>query len=396
MIRVTLKKNRDFSLRHRHPWVLSGAIASINGPEPQPGETVLLTSADGTDLALAAWSPASAIRARVWTFDPTETIDTPFFQKRIAAALAAREKLAPLAPGRAARLLNAEADGLPGVTADRYANHLVLQLTTAGAQRHKPAITAAWQASLPCHTIYERSDTSAMAREGLPPVSGPLAGDAPPDLVEITEPSARFLIDIRNGHKTGFYLDQRDNRAILARFAPGADVLNAFSYTGGFGIAAANAGARHVTHIDLSVDALDLARRNAALNNQPDTQHTFTHGNVFELLRTFRDSRRQFDLIILDPPKFADSRGALMKATRGYKDIALLGLKLLRPGGILATFSCSGLVTPDLFWKITAGAALDANRDVRVLHHLSASPDHLASPHFPEGLYLNGLLCSVQ
>jgi 23S rRNA (cytosine1962-C5)-methyltransferase len=220
-------------------------------------------------------------------------------------------------------------------------------------------------------------------------------GAEPPEHVEIREDARRFWVDVRNGHKTGFYLDQRENRELVGRYAAGAEVLNAFAYTGGFGIAAALGGARHVTHVDLSADALALARRNAALNGLDPDAHTFEEANVFTHLRACRDRGASFDLVVLDPPKFADSRGAVMKASRGYKDIALLGIKLLRPGGILATFSCSSHVDAALFWKITASAALDSGRSLRVLHRLFAAPDHCVAPEFPQGEYLKGLLCSV-
>ncbi len=396
MKRILLKKTRDFSLLHRHPWILSGAIASTEGDAPEPGETVALVNADNQTLALGAWSGESQIRVRVWTFNPDEIPDAAFFSRRVSAALNARRHLDVLAPDAAARLINAESDGLPGVTVDHYAGFLVAQFTTAGAHRFKPLITAALREHIPCRGIYERSDVATMTYEGLAPQCGVLHGETPPYAIEIREDNRRYLVDVIRGHKTGFYLDQRANRQLLSRFTRDADVLNAFSYTGGFGIAAALGGARHVTHVDLSADALRLAQRNIALNNLSADAHTLTEGNVFEVLRACRDSRKTFDVIILDPPKFADSRAALMKASRGYKDIALLALKLLRPGGILATFSCSGLVDAGLFRKITAGAALDANRDVRVLHHLTAAPDHLTSLAFPEGDYLKGLLCAVQ
>ena len=249
---------------------------------------------------------------------------------------------------------------------------------------------------MPCRGIYERSDADVREKEGLQTVTGLLAGDEPPDQIEIYENDCRYLVNVREGHKTGFYLDQRDNREIIRRYANNAEVLNAFSYTGGFGIAAVAAGATSVTHVELSEQALDLAEKNTALNTCEVKNSTFIRGDVFEVLRKFRDEGRSFDVVVLDPPRFASSKGQLMKAARGYKDINLLGMKLLRPGGVLATFSCSGLMTPDLFHKVVADAAVDAGRDVQVIKRLQQSSDHPEGLCFPEGLYLKGLLCIVR
>jgi len=396
MKRVILHNDRDFTLRRRHPWVLSGAICRVEGGEPGPGETVAVLGGDGAALALGAWSGASQIRIRVWTFDPAEEVDAAFFGRRVQAALDARKRLDILEPGGAGRIVNSESDGLPGVTVDRYADYLVVQLTSAGAERHRNDILNALRARVPCRGIYERSDSATLAAyECLPPHCGVAWGEDPPEFIEIREDNRRFHVDVRRGHKTGFYLDQRANRELVGRYAQGAEVLNTFSYTGGFGIAAALGGARHATHVDLSTDALALARRNIALNSLDPGAHTLEEANVFEYLRACRDRGASFDLVVLDPPKFAETRGTVMKASRGYKDIALLGIKLLRPGGILATFSCSSHVDAPLFWKITAGAAMDSKRSLRVLHHLFAAPDHCVSPDFPQGEYLKGFLCAV-
>jgi len=395
MKRVILQKDREFSIRHHHPWVLSGAVKFIDGGTPENGETVAIINSANEVAAIGAWSGGSQIRIRAWTFNPDEIPDAAFFSRRVETALLARTHLDIFEPGRAGRVINAESDGLPGVTVDRYADFLVAQFNSAGAHRHKAEILDALREQIPCRGIYERTDSDTLAYETLEPSCGVAWGEAPPDLVEIREDNRRFLVDIKNGHKTGFYLDQRANRELVTRYARGADVLNAFAYTGGFGIAAALGGARHVTHIDLSRSALELAQRNVELNGLPLDAHTFTGENVFEALREQRDRGLSFDLVILDPPKFADSRATVMRATRGYKDIALLGIKLLRPGGILATFSCSGHVDAELFWKITAGAALDSGRTVRILHQLRAAPDHCTVPSFPQGEYLKGFLCSV-
>ncbi len=392
MIEITLRPHRDFSAMRRHPWIFSGAIAAESGT-PTSGETVRVCAADGTFLGLGAYSPTSQIRVRMWTFDEKQCVDEAFMRERVARAVGTRALFLAEDHVNAYRLVHAEADGLPGVVADLYDEWIVCQFTTAGAERWKQEIVAALQAYVPCRGVYERSDVDIRAYEGLAPTTGVLAGEAPPERVGILEYGCRYWVDVRTGHKTGFYLDQRDNRNLIKRYANGCDVLNAFSYTGGFGIAALSAGALSVTHLDLSGAVLELAQENARLNTCEVNPADFVQGNVFELLRKFRDENRSFDLIILDPPKFADSKGSLMKAARGYKDINLLGIKLLRPGGILATFSCSGLMTPELFHKVVSDAAVDARRDIQVLKRLQQAEDHPEGLCFPEGLYLKGLLC---
>lgn len=391
---VTLLPKREYSLTRRHPWIFSGAIGSVEGT-PQAGETVRVAAADSTILGFGAFSPESQIRVRMWTFNPDQIIDADFIAGRIAQAVANRGLFLAEDCTNAYRLVNAEADNIPGLIADRYGDWIVCQFTAAAAERWKSEIVAALQLFSPCRGIYERSDVDVRQREGLPQVCGILAGEPPPEKIEIYEHAVRYWVDVYHGHKTGFYLDQRDNRAIIKRYANGGDVLNAFSYTGGFGVAAVTAAAASVTHIDLSEPALALARENTGLNTCHVDESTFICGNVFDTLRTFRDSRRSFDLIVLDPPKFADAKGSLMKALRGYKDINLLGMKLLRPGGILVTFSCSGLVTPDLFHKVVADAASDARREFQIIKRLQQAEDHPEGLAFPEGLYLKGLLCRV-
>ena len=391
---IILKHNRDYSVARRHPWIFSGAIDKVSGT-PAPGETVLVQSSDGTKLGLGAWSPESQICVRMWSWNPAGTIDSAFFDARIAKAVKAREAVERLSRTNAVRLVNGEADGLPGLIADRYADFIVCQFTSAGADAHKGEIVAALRKAVPCRGIYERSDVDTRAHEGLAPATGVLDGEEPPARIEIEENGCRFEVDVHSGHKTGFYLDQRDNRAIIASFAQGLEVLNAFCYTGGFGVSAGVAGASRVTHIDLSAPALEIARRNVEINGLPADANEFIEGNVFDHLRKFRDSRRTFDLIVLDPPKFVDSKSHLMAGCRGYKDINLLAMRLLRPGGILATFSCSGLVTPDIFHKVVQDAAVDSGRDVQVIRRLQQAPDHPEGISFPEGLYLKGLLCRI-
>jgi 23S rRNA (cytosine1962-C5)-methyltransferase len=393
---VVIKKGRNYSIQRRHPWVFSGAVGSA-AAGLTPGETVRVVADDGTALGLGAWSEASQIRVRMWTCDPAEAVDAAFFERRIAAAIRLRTDLGVLrGDDNALRLVNAESDGLPGLVVDRYGDFVVCQFTAAGVERWKGEITGALARLLPaCAGIYERSDATVRDREGLDPVAGVLRGGEPPDQIQISENGCRYGVDVKGGHKTGFYLDQRVNRARVASVAAGREVLNAFAYTGGFGVAAGMAGAARVTHVDLSAPALDLARANTALNGIAGDRAEFITGDVFQVLRQFRDSRRAFDLIVLDPPKFVESKGQVMAGCRGYKDINLLAMKLLRPGGLLATFSCSGLVTPDLFHKVVADAAVDADRRVQIIERLQQGPDHPEDVCFPEGLYLKGLVCRV-
>ena len=395
MVDVVLKKGRDFSARHFHPWIFSGAIDRVAG-EPASGETIRVVAHDATPLALGSWSGDSQIRVRLLSFDPEATIDAAFLKARLQSAIAARSVLLASGVTNACRLVNAEADGIPGLIVDRYADWLVCQFTTAGAEFWKNELVAALADLVQPKGIFERSDADVRRYEGLEPSNGPLFGDCPPERIEITERGVRFLVDVRNGHKTGFYLDQRESRATVAEFAKDREVLNVFSYTGGFGLAALAGGAKSATHVDLSAPALAIAKENAELNGFPAEKNEFIEGNAFEVLRTFRDSRRSFDLIVLDPPKFADAKRHLMGACRGYKDINLLAMKLLRPGGYLATFSCSGLMTPDLFHKVVMEAAIDSKREFQVLRHLQQASDHPEGLCFPEGLYLKGLLCRVR
>ena len=391
MTAVFLKKGRDHSVRNRHPWIFSGAIDRLEG-EAAPGDIVLVRDAAGEALGFGAYSPTSQIRIRMLTFDPkAELGDDLFLADALGRALRARERLLKTGAVNALRVVNAEADLLPGVTVDRYGDWYVGQFTTAGADRRKKLIATILLNLWPAKGFFERSDADSRQHEGLPASSGVLAGEEPPETIEIAENGCRYLVDVRAGHKTGFYLDQRDNRAAVAAYAAGRDVLNVFSYTGGFGVAALAAGAKSVTNVDISAPALELAKRNFALNGLPDVAE-FIEGNAFEVLRKFRDSRRSFDLVVLDPPKFADNKNRVMGALRGYKDLNLLAMKLLAPGGYLATFSCSGLVTPELFRKVVGEAAVDAKRDFQIVRSLRQATDHPESVFFPEGLYLKGLI----
>ncbi|HSR36209.1 MAG TPA: class I SAM-dependent methyltransferase [Desulfurivibrionaceae bacterium] len=392
MATVILKKGRDKSVRHRHPWIFSGAIDRVEG-DPASGATVAVQAADGTPLGWGAWSPESQITVRLWSTDPKAMIDADFFRARLTQALASRPPLA--GSDNALRLVNGEPDGLPGLIVDRYADFLVAQIFSAGAEHWKNTIADLLLELTGCTGIYERSEAEVRDKEGLPRCCGRLAGAEPPPLIEISEGGFRYQVDIRQGHKTGFYLDQRDNRARVARYCQEAAVLNCFAYSGGFSVAALGNGARLVENIDTSAAALALARQNIALNGFAEERTRSTEGDVFRVLRRYVEEGKRFDVVILDPPKFIESRRHLERASRGYKDINLLAFKLLTPGGILATFSCSGLMDRELFERTVAYAALDAGREARVLEWLDQAADHPAALHFPEGKYLKGLICRV-
>jgi 23S rRNA (cytosine1962-C5)-methyltransferase len=393
-VKVTLNSGREGSLLRRHPWIFSGAVKSVEG-NPVDGQTVEVFTVDRQWLARGSYSSKSQIRVRILSFDLDEHVDKDLFKNRIAKAIALRKDIPGLDQTNAYRLIYAESDGLPGVVVDRYDDYLVCQFSSAGAEYWKDEIVNQLEAQWPCSGIFERSDSDSRLKEGYPDRITVLAGSSPPPLIAVREGYLNFLVDVYKGHKTGFYLDQRPNRALLMKYAANREVLNGFSYTGGFGIAASLAGSSHIINVDTSVETLDLAKQNFELNKAPMGQIEFIQQDVFNLLRTFRDGRRQFDLIILDPPKFVASASQLAGGTRGYKDINLLAFKLLRPGGILVTFSCSGYVKPDLFQKIIADAAVDAGREAHVLEYLAQGPDHPVALNFPEGLYLKGMVCRV-
>lgn len=395
MFTVTLKPKRDRPTRLGHPWIFSGAIAEIDG-EPALGEPVRVCSAQGDLLGVGAWSPASQIRIRMWQFGSDAPIDEAFFRQRLSSALAIRAEMGVRFRTNALRLVNAEADGLPGITVDAYDKVLSGQFTTAGAAWAKPMVVRLLMELTGAESFYERSDVDGRSHEGLPQETGLLAGKEPPEIVEIYEGDVRYGVNIRTGHKTGYYLDQRESRRIIASYAAGKSVLNTFSYTGGFGVAAQKAGATAVTHVDISAPALEQAKANTLLNGFAEDSAEFLQGNVFQVLRGFRDRGKTFDIVILDPPKFAETRSQTMKALRGYKDVNLMGIKLVSKGGYLATFSCSGAITPELFRTMVAEAAHDAGRSLRIVQELRQAPDHVESINFPEGLYLKGLLCYVE
>jgi len=388
---LILKPGREKSLKRRHPWVFSGAVAKVQG-NPGAGDTVGIRSATGELLAVAAYSPKSQIVARVWDWQEIP-IDREFFHKRIAQAVAQRKVLLDQPDTNAMRLVHGESDGLPGVLADRYGDTLVLQLTSAGAERWREVIADQLLEVSGASRIWERSDAEVRALEGLAPVIAALRGNREPTRIAISEHGLQFEIELERGHKTGFYLDQRENRLRVRALARGRDVLDGFCYSGGFALNARAGGAKSVTAVDSSAEALALARSNAELNRLAPAE--WLEGDVFQLLRRFRDQGRNFDLVVLDPPKFAPTAAHAAKAARAYKDINLLAFKLLRPGGLLVTFSCSGGVSADLFQKIVAGSALDAGVQAQIIERLGPGADHPVALNFPEGDYLKGLVCRV-
>ncbi|ACR30435.1 class I SAM-dependent rRNA methyltransferase [Burkholderia glumae] len=413
---VTLKPSKDKSLLRRHPWIYANAIEHVDG-KPAAGATVVVRSHDGRFLARGAYSPHSQIRVRVWSFDEAEPIDHAFFKRRIQRAVAHRQTM--VTSTDAVRLVFGEADGLPGLIVDYYVDdglprelppgqapeatpaagarrgQLVCQFMAAGVEAWKPAIVAALIGATGCPNVYERSDVSIRQKEGLEQTTGVLAGEAPPATLVTRENGVRYHVDVFNGHKTGFYVDQRDNRALVGQVSNGRDVLNCFCYTGGFSLAALAGGASRVVSIDSSGDALALAQRNVSANGLDPARASWLDADAFKTLRRLADEGERFDVVVLDPPKFAPAREHVDRAARAYKDINLSGFRLLRPGGLLFTYSCSGAIDMDLFQKIVAGAAADARVDARILRRLGAGVDHPLLTAFPEGEYLKGLLLQI-
>ena len=396
-----LRAGRDRSVKRRHPWIFSGAVEKVDG-EPASGETVLVKSAAGQPLAVAAWSPRSQIQARIWSFDTGARIEKPFFESTIRKAVQLREALPAFRHSNALRLVHGESDGLPGLVVDRYADVLVAQFLAAGAEYWREAILDALAGATGCEAIYERSDAEVRTLEGLQPRAGwaRTAGAEPPaergnrgaGRCPIVENGLNFRVDVEAGQKTGFFLDQRENRQRVRALAEGREVLDAFCYTGGFSLAALAGGAKHVTAVESSAEALEVARENLAANPLDASRIAFEKADVFSYQRLLRDRGRSFGLVVLDPPKFAPTAAQAKNAARAYKDINLMALKLLAPGGLLATFSCSGGVSAELFQSIVAGAAVDAGVDARIVERFGAAADHPVALSFPEGDYLKGLL----
>jgi 23S rRNA (cytosine1962-C5)-methyltransferase len=392
---VTIRAGREKPVLGRHPWVFSGAIESI-GTELEPGDVADVISSSGAFLARGMVNPRSQIVLRLLTWDEHETVDAAFWSSRVARAASLRKSTPK---DGAVRMIHAESDGLPGLVADRYGDFWVLQVSAAGIERHKADIVKAIAERFAPRGIYERSDVDGRDKEGLPHTVGLLHGEEPPEYVAITEPtvggkSVALLVSVKDGHKTGTYLDQANSRRAVAAHAASGDVLNLFSYTGGFALHAALAGARSVINVDSSEPALALSARMAA-NNGVSAAVSHVRANVFELLRQYKDEGRTFDVVVCDPPKFAHSSAQIDKAARAYKDLSRLAFGLVKPGGHLATFSCSGLVSPDLFQKIVWSASSEARREAQIVMRLSQGEDHPVLLSFPEGEYLKGLLLRV-
>jgi 23S rRNA (cytosine1962-C5)-methyltransferase len=391
---IRLREGKERSLLRRHPWVFEG---SIDRGKADAGETVRVESSDGRFLAWGAYSPSSKIRVRAWTFDEHERVDHAFFKRRIARAVAYRERL--VVASDSVRLVHGEADGLPGLIVDRYGDTLSAQFLSAGMERWREALADVLLGATGLQRLYERSDSGVRALEGLEPRTGWLRGAddskaAPHAVVTIREHDWRLTVDIAGGHKTGFYLDQRDNRAAFARWVRQfgcRKVLNCYCYTGGFSVAALAGGATDVTSVDSSAPALERACGHVALNGFDASHHTALDADVNQFLRQQMAAGATFDAIVLDPPKFAPTASHAERAARAYKDINRLAFKLLAPGGLLLTFSCSGGVGAELFHKIVAGAAADAGVDAAILQRLEGAPDHPTTMVFPEGEYLKGL-----
>jgi 23S rRNA (cytosine1962-C5)-methyltransferase len=386
---LRLKPGKEKSLLRRHPWVFDGAIASGGG---DPGETVRIESHDGQFLGWAAYSPQSKIRARVWSFDEAQRIDATFLGASCARAISARGLFDIQSNGM--RLIHGESDGLPGLVVDRYGDTLVAQFSSCGSERFKGAIVAALLKQTGLTRLYERSDASVRTLEGLPEATGWLAGSGSTE-VSITEHDWKLSLDVAEGHKTGFYLDQRDSRYKFCQYTRRMGfkrVLNCYSYTGGFTVAALSGGAAHVTSIDSSGPAIERAIANVALNGFDASRTTMLDADVNASLRQYLKDGVTFDAIVLDPPKFAPTAAHAERAARAYKDINRLALMLLEPGGALFTYSCSGGISADLFHKIVAGAGIDARVDAYITERMGGAPDHPMTVTFPEGEYLKGLV----
>ena len=386
---IRLKEGKERSLLRRHPWIFDGAIARGSA---DAGETVRVEGHAGEFLGWAAFSPSSKIRARVWSFDQAQRIDASFFIARIADAVGARGRFDIKSDGM--RLIHGESDGLPGLVVDRYAGTLVAQFSSCGAERWKNEIVSALLAQTGLTRLYERSDASVRSLEGLPEATGWLSGSGDTEIT-ITEHDWRLSLDVAEGHKTGFYLDQRDSRKKFADYARRLQfqrVLNCYCYTGGFTVAALSGGAAHVTSIDSSGPAVERAKANVALNGFDASRTTMLDADVNASLRQYIKEGQTFDAIVLDPPKFAPTVAHAERAARAYKDINRLALTLLEPGGVLFTYSCSGGVSADLFHKIVASAGSDAGVDAFISERMGGAPDHPMTVAFPEGEYLKGLV----
>jgi 23S rRNA (cytosine1962-C5)-methyltransferase len=397
MVDVQLKPGREKSILRGHPWIFSGSIASFDPSSDQlePGETIRVIDTSGAFLAWGSISPASTIRIRIWTRNPDETIDEKFFQSRLENAIVRRQDILNSDISDSYRLVHAESDGIPGLIVDQYADTLVVQFLTSGMEFWRDTLVDLLEKLTNCVRIYERSDAKVRELEGLPLRKGILIGSDDFEHIQIVENGLKFSVDIRHGQKTGFYLDQRNNRVRVRKLAADRTILDCFAYNGGFSVPALAGDAKHVVAIESSSEAIDLGHKNITSNSLPADQIEWVEGDVFQELRMLRDKGEQFDIVILDPPKFAPTAAHAQKAARGYKDINLLGLKLLKPDGLLVTFSCSSGIREEFFQKILAGAAQDAGVEAKILTRLGPGPDHPVALNFPEGAYLKGFVIQV-
>jgi len=393
VIRIHLLPGREKSVLRRHPWIFDGAILEKNAPAAA-GETILLCDSKDRPLARGAWSPASQLRVRVWSFDPAEEIDREFFRRRIGQAVKLREELGFMDIAGGCRLIYSESDSLPGIIVDRYGEFAAVQFLSAGAEFFRETITELLMELPFISGVFERSDASVRQKEALAPRCGHLAGKPLPETIGIVENGMRFETDLKEGQKTGFYFDLRTAREKIRQLAKGKKVLNMFSYTGGFAVAALAGSAVSVINADSSAPALEQCRKNLELNGFFENYENIC-SDVFELLRKYENSGEKFDLVILDPPKLIPRKSAIVKGCRAYQDLARIGFKLLSPGGMLVNFSCSGAMVPELFQKITADAALQARVNARIIARLEQSPDHPTLLSVPETFYLNGLISVV-
>ncbi|REL35598.1 class I SAM-dependent methyltransferase [Thalassotalea euphylliae] len=392
--RIYLNVGREKSLRRKHPWVFSKAVNKVKG-KPMLGETVDVFDSKDNWLARGAYSPESQMRVRVWTFDQNENIDRDFFKRKLEQAQGRRDWFIEKGKLTGYRLIAGESDGMPGITIDKYDDIIVCQLLSAGAEFHRHTLVDVLTELYPDCGVYERSDVDVRKKEGLEKQVGWLANEKSSTERVICEHGINIIVDVATGHKTGFYLDQRDSRLAAGKYAKDKNILNCFSYTGTFSLHCAAAGAASVTNVDVSQAALDIAQRNLAENNLDNAPVEFVKEDVFKLLRKYKADGVRFDMIIMDPPKFVENKAQLTSACRGYKDINMLAMQLLNPGGLLLTFSCSGLLDAPLFQKVVADAALDAGKSCHFVERLHQAADHPVSSNYPEGYYLKGFVCQI-
>jgi 23S rRNA (cytosine1962-C5)-methyltransferase len=394
MIYVILKKGKEKAVLHRHPWVFSGAIEPVKGKLAN-GDIVRLTDTKGNFMAYGFYNDQSRVALRLLEWDEAAEVNEDWFRKKVAVAVASRSSLLVEGVTNTCRLIFSESDYLPGLIVDKYAGHLAVQVLTSGMEKMMPVIIDELQNLLKPESIFDKSDASSRGHEGLETTNTALTNSPPPDRVEVRENGIIYNINIAEGQKSGFYCDQRDNRKIVASYAKDKNVLDCFSYTGGFTLNCLQNGVASVTAVDSSALAIETLKENIGLNKFDTGKVNSITSDVNKQLRNFRDEGETFDMVVLDPPKYAPSRSALDKASRAYKDLNRLGMLLLNPGGLLATFSCSGAMGMETFKQVLAWAALDAGKQVQFIHQFCQPEDHPVRASFPEGEYLKGLLCRV-